>query len=37
MKIDKKKIYSEIVLPIKEATTKDDFKKLDELLEYTMT
>lgn len=37
MKIDKKKLYNEVILPLKEATTKDDFKKLDELLEFTMT
>lgn len=37
MKIDKKKLYNEVILPIKETVQKDDFKKLDELLEYTMT
>lgn len=36
MKIDKKKLYSEIVLPLKTALEKDDFKKLDELLEFAM-
>lgn len=36
MKVDKKKLYKEIVLTVKQALEKDDFKNLDEILEFSV-
>lgn len=36
MKVDKKKLYKEVVLTVKQALEKDDFKNLDEILEFSV-